>query len=85
MSNLKRITSYTTKFTTHHYNQGDYFCDSLLDGIISFKIRAKALKPNGFVMKPVHLTKCKAKQYSLITSEGYKTIVSLNGIRSKIK
>jgi hypothetical protein len=42
MSNLKPIISYTTKFTTHHYNnQGDYY-DSLLDGIISFDIRTKA-------------------------------------------
>jgi hypothetical protein len=85
MSNLKPITSYTTKFATHNYKQGDYYYDSLLDGIISFKIKTKALKPTGFVTKPVKLTKCKAKQYSLIASEGYKTIISLNGIKSKIK
>jgi hypothetical protein len=85
MSHLKPIAGYTIKFIAHHYNQGDYFYSALPDGIISFKIRTKALKSNEFVLKPVKPTKCKAKQHSLIISEGYKTIISLNVIRSKIK
>jgi hypothetical protein len=59
--NLKPIISCTTKFTAHHYNNGDYCCDTLLACIISLKIGTKALKPIRFIMKPVKLTKCKAK------------------------
>jgi hypothetical protein len=36
--NLKPILSYTTKYTTHHFNQGDYYYDSKCDRVLSCKI-----------------------------------------------